>query len=83
VTINDHFYLQVIEKLRKSLPGEFDHDNVMLSATHTHAGPAGYMQYLLFNIPCLGFVKQSMEAMVTGIVRVRRQNKALHYHCLI
>ena len=43
--------------------------NVVLSATHTHSGPAGFMQYVLFNIPNLGYVKQTHEGLVEGITR--------------
>ncbi|KAK3856094.1 hypothetical protein Pcinc_037545, partial [Petrolisthes cinctipes] len=39
----------------------------MLSGTHTHSGPAGYLQYLLFDITSLGFVHETLDAMVEGI----------------
>ena len=36
------------------------------------------MQYVLFNVPNLGFVEQTMEAMVDGIAEsVRRAHEAL------
>jgi len=57
----------VIEKLSTVLPGVYTEENVVLSATHTHSGPAGFMQYVLFNVPNLGFVKQTLDAMVDGI----------------
>jgi len=60
--------LEVIEKLSLLYPGVYTEENVVLSATHTHSGPAGFMQYVLFNIPNLGFVGQTLEAMVAGIV---------------
>ena len=41
-------------------------------------GPAGFMQYVLFNVPNLGFVEQTMEAMVDGIVEsIRRAHEAV------
>ena len=40
------------------------------SGTHTHASPAGFLQYLLYDITSLGFVTQSFEAMVEGILVV-------------
>ena len=40
----------------------------MLSATHTHSGPAGYMQYALYGISSYGFVEANFRAVVDGIV---------------
>lgn len=45
-------------------------ENVMLTATHTHSGPGGFMQYLLFDVTCNGFIRQSYEALVAGITKV-------------
>ena len=44
--------------------------NVLLSATHTHSGPAGYMQYALFQATSLGFINQTFNALVDGITKV-------------
>jgi neutral ceramidase len=44
---------------------------VFLSGTHTHAGPAGFLQYVFYSITALGFVDQTFHAMVNGIVAVR------------
>jgi neutral ceramidase len=60
--------LEVIARLSSLFPGVYTEQNIVLSATHTHSGPAGFMQYVLFNIPNLGFVGQTLEAMVAGIV---------------
>ena len=45
-------------------------DNVVLSGTHTHGGPAGYFQYTLLFITSKGYVKASVKALVDGIVQV-------------
>ena len=45
----------------------YTEDNVAISGTHTHAGPGGYLQYLLYSITSLGFVPQSFDAIVTAI----------------
>ena len=58
----------VIERFSSLFPGVYSEQNVVLSATHTHSGPAGFMQYVLFNVPNLGFVEQTLNAMVEGIV---------------
>jgi neutral ceramidase len=48
--------------------GVYTHDNVCLSATHTHSTPGGFEQYVMTQVPTLGFVKQAFEAIVSGIV---------------
>lgn len=66
------FGLKVVEKLAKIYgPDMYRHENVMLSATHTHSGPGGYFQYLLYIITQEGFIKDSTKAIVEGIIRVR------------
>merc|ERR1719447_2315510 len=62
-----------VERLEELYPGVYSEQNVVLSSTHTHSGPAGYMQYVLFNVPNLGFHEQTMEATVTGIVTAVRR----------
>ena len=65
------FSLQVISSLQESLESNiYTADNVILSATHTHSGPAGYMQYVLFEVTSLGFIPQTFDALVDGITRV-------------
>ena len=44
--------------------------NVLLSATHTHSGPGGFTQYFLFTLASQGFVKQTLDSLVDGIVLV-------------
>jgi len=58
---------RVVENLEKLFPGVYTEKNLVLSATHTHSGPAGFMQYLLFNVPNLGFIRQTLDGMVEGI----------------
>jgi neutral ceramidase len=45
-------------------------ENVMLSATHTHSGPGGYLQYALYLLAGSGFVRESFGNLVDGIVSV-------------
>ena len=61
-----------MEKLEESFGDDalYNTDNVVLSATHTHSGPGGYMQYVLFQFTSYGFVQQSFQALVDGISRV-------------
>ncbi|KAL2202982.1 neutral ceramidase precursor [Sarocladium strictum] len=42
--------------------------NIAVTGTHSHAGPAGWFNYLLPQITSLGFDKQSYQAIVDGAV---------------
>lgn len=46
-------------------------DNVVISGTHTHGTPGGYMMDLLYDMSTFGFVSESYYAMVDGIYNVR------------
>jgi neutral ceramidase len=50
--------------------------NVAISGIHTHSGPGGYLQYLLYDITSLGFVRESFDALVDGIALVSRQRES-------
>ena len=41
---------QVVEKLQLLYGTTYSHHNVLISGTHTHGGPAGYFQYVLFEV---------------------------------
>lgn len=41
--------------------------NVAISGIHTHAGPGGYLQYVVYIVTSLGFVRQSFDVIVNGI----------------
>lgn len=61
---------QVVAGLQKKYGKELYHeDNVLLTATHTHASVGGFMQYLLYNIHTQGYIEQATEIQVTGILR--------------
>jgi neutral ceramidase len=40
---------------------------VAISGIHTHAGPGGYLQYVVYIVTSLGFVRQSFDVIVNGI----------------
>lgn len=50
--------------------GLYTEQNVALSGIHTHSGPGGYLQYVLYDITSWGFVRQSFDALVNGILEV-------------
>lgn len=52
--------------------GLYTQRNVALSGIHTHSGPGGYLQYVLYTITSLGFVRESFDTLVDGVVEVRR-----------
>lgn len=45
----------------------YGEQNVAISGTHTHAGPGGYLQYVVYLVTSLGFVHQSFDVIVDGI----------------
>lgn len=45
----------------------YTEQNVAISGIHTHAGPGGYLQYVVYIVTSLGFVRQSFDALVDGI----------------
>ena len=61
---------QVIAKLSVIYGQLYKDENVMISATHNHAGPGGFSQYFVYHATSLGFYKDSLNAIVDGIVLV-------------
>ncbi|CAM6104879.1 unnamed protein product [Calypogeia fissa] len=59
--------LRVLDRLKSRYGSLYTAKNVLISGTHTHAGPGGYLQYVLYIITSLGFVRQSFDALVDGI----------------
>ncbi|PYH41519.1 neutral/alkaline ceramidase [Aspergillus saccharolyticus JOP 1030-1] len=54
-----------------ALGGEYTRygeQNLALTGTHSHSGPGAWMNYLLPQIPTLGFDKQSYQALVDGVL---------------
>src|SRR3954447_6272381 len=49
-------------------PSAYREDNVVLTATHTHAGVAGYSCYRLYNMTTNGFRPRTYQAIVDGVV---------------
>lgn len=59
--------LKVIERLKARYGDLYTEENVAISGIHTHAGPGGYLQYVIYIITSLGFVRQSFDVLVDGI----------------
>lgn len=68
----------VIEQLQIKYPGIYSDENVALVGTHSHSGPAGFIQTLLPQITSKGFVKQNYEAIVNGtVLAIKRAHESL------
>ncbi|MEQ2289621.1 Neutral ceramidase, partial [Ameca splendens] len=67
--ISQRLRLEVLQVLKEKYGNLYRQDNVVLSGTHTHCGPAGYFQYTLFMITSKGYIKASIEPLVNGIVK--------------
>ncbi|KAG5667320.1 hypothetical protein PVAND_015304 [Polypedilum vanderplanki] len=59
----------VIRELQKKFGATYRFDNVMISGTHTHSGPAGFHQFVLYDLTAMGFVEETFYAMVRGITQ--------------
>ncbi|CAK9187911.1 unnamed protein product [Ilex paraguariensis] len=59
--------IEVLQRLQKRYGDLYNEENVAISGTHTHAGPGGYLQYVIYSVTSLGFVPQSFDAIITAI----------------
>lgn len=59
--------IKVFERLKSRYGDLYTEKNVAISGIHTHAGPGGYLQYVVYIITSLGFVRQSFDVLVDGI----------------
>ncbi|KAL9228694.1 hypothetical protein vseg_004246 [Gypsophila vaccaria] len=59
--------IKVLERLKARYADLYTEHNVAISGIHSHAGPGGYLQYVVYVITSLGFVRQSFDALVDGI----------------
>ncbi|MFI5626168.1 neutral/alkaline non-lysosomal ceramidase N-terminal domain-containing protein [Nocardioides sp. NPDC051685] len=59
---------KVLARLGERFGSRYNEQNVMLTATHTHAGPGGYSHHTLYNITTLGYHEKTFNAIVDGIV---------------
>lgn len=62
--------------LQAEFAGLYNRDNVVLTATHTHGSAGGFMDYFLYHITSWGWVQQSFEALLQGVLEVRNNLKA-------
>ncbi|KAH6609706.1 neutral alkaline non-lysosomal ceramidase [Trichoderma cornu-damae] len=70
----------ILRGLRELGPdyGMYGHDNLAVTATHSHSGPGAWLNYLLPQITSKGFDKQSYRAIVDGcVLSIRRAHESL------
>lgn len=67
--IGDGLRNSVIRKLQRRYNATYNQDNVIISGTHTHSAPGGFLLHLLFDLPSLGFSAQTFGSLVSGIVK--------------
>ncbi|XP_072745601.1 neutral ceramidase [Anoplolepis gracilipes] len=60
---------EVLRKLRIQFGDMYTERNVMISSTHTHSSPGGFMLDVLFDLTTFGFVRESFDAIVNGITK--------------
>jgi neutral ceramidase len=59
---------EVLRRLAAAYGELYTLENVMLTATHTHCGPGGYSEHLIYNSNTHGFRPQTFAAIVDGIL---------------
>ncbi|PVZ67725.1 neutral/alkaline ceramidase [Pelagibaculum spongiae] len=59
---------EVSSQLAQEFQGLYGTENVIISATHTHAGPSGQSHYTLYNASGAGHAKENFDVLVEGIV---------------
>ncbi|XP_060803695.1 neutral ceramidase isoform X2 [Amyelois transitella] len=60
---------EVIKRLKKRYGDMYTENNVIISGTHTHSTPGGFLMDFLFDLPILGFVKETYVAYIIGIYK--------------
>ncbi|ORX56424.1 Neutral/alkaline nonlysosomal ceramidase [Hesseltinella vesiculosa] len=61
---------RVIQRLQALYgPDLYTHANVMISSTHTHSAIGGYLEHTLYEIPVKGWLEESVQPIVSGIVK--------------
>ncbi|XVE62003.1 hypothetical protein DITRI_Ditri06bG0083900 [Diplodiscus trichospermus] len=59
--------IKVLERLKARYGELYTEKNVAITGIHSHAGPGGYLQYVVYIVTSLGFVRQSFDVIVNGI----------------
>ncbi|XP_018311164.1 neutral ceramidase isoform X2 [Mycetomoellerius zeteki] len=69
---------EVLRKLKIQFGNMYTENNVMISGTHTHSAPGGFMLDMLFDLTTFGFIRESFDAVVNGITNsIQRAHNAV------
>ncbi|XP_011067719.1 PREDICTED: neutral ceramidase isoform X2 [Acromyrmex echinatior] len=69
---------EVLRKLKTQFGDMYTENNVMISSTHTHSAPGGFMLDMLFDLTTFGFIRESFDAVVNGITNsIQRAHNAV------
>ncbi|XP_058064206.1 neutral ceramidase [Anopheles bellator] len=60
---------EVLAVLQKKYGELYTDANVIVSGSHTHSTPGGFLMYLLYDLTSLGFVSETFNALVHGIAQ--------------
>ena len=66
-SIDHHMTLEIVERLQRRYGSTYTLENVIISATHTHAGPSGYWQSRTDTGLDGGLYPAHFDAIVSGI----------------
>ncbi|KAK4452358.1 Neutral/alkaline nonlysosomal ceramidase [Podospora aff. communis PSN243] len=70
----------IVDALKELGPeyARYNHHNIAVTGTHSHAGPGGWLNYLLPQITSKGFDRQGYRAIVDGaVLSIRRAHASL------
>jgi neutral ceramidase len=68
-SVTHEMLLEVVERLETRFGDVYDIANVVIAATHTHAGPGGYWHYGSDSTLGVPFCREHFDAIADGIVR--------------
>lgn len=62
---------EIVSRLQKKYGKElYRMENIIISGTHTHGTPGGFLMDLLYDLTSLGFVSETFNALINGIFNV-------------
>lgn len=68
-SIGQAMHQDLLKRLKTKYGNRFNKENVVLTATHTHASPGGYSHYALYGLTTRGFQEPTFDALQRGTMR--------------
>ena len=68
---SDILNIRVLPRLAELLGDDslYTIENVAISGTHSHSGPAGFLQYILYQFTSLGYVAETTDTFVESVAQ--------------